>query len=173
MIRLYLLRHAKSDWGNMRLVDRDRPLNSRGKKAANQLGRYMKEQALAPDLILCSPAKRTRSTLKRVKKQAEADWPVTIDDRLYGADAMTVLELIMAQSGTVQSLMLVGHNPTFHNVASVLTGRGDRSVIEKMREKYPTGALAIIDFDVDSFADIAMGRGKLVAFVRPRDLEAS
>ena len=63
MKTLYLLRHAKSSWDDSRVSDFDRPLNNRGRREAEKIAEYMKENKYIPEYIICSTAKRTRETL--------------------------------------------------------------------------------------------------------------
>ena len=77
MKTLYVLRHAKSSWENSELADFDRPLNDRGKTTAPFMGKVMKKNELAPDLILSSPAVRARETARLVKEAAGFDAEMT------------------------------------------------------------------------------------------------
>ncbi|HKU72519.1 MAG TPA: histidine phosphatase family protein, partial [Pyrinomonadaceae bacterium] len=85
MKTLFLLRHAKSSWKDETLPDFDRPLNRRGKRAAETIGRYFKTSASVPELILCSPAERARETLKLVLKASKWTTEVRYDQRIYEA----------------------------------------------------------------------------------------
>jgi phosphohistidine phosphatase len=91
---IYLLRHAKSSWDDPELADIDRPLAKRGKKARKAIARHLLKKDMRPALILCSPAKRARSTLKSVRAALDADAAVQIDDGLYGGDAGALLRRI-------------------------------------------------------------------------------
>ncbi|QPC45086.1 histidine phosphatase family protein [Kaustia mangrovi] len=171
MLRLLLLRHAKSSWDNPALDDRDRPLNGRGEKAAPLMGRYMRENGHAPRLALCSPAIRARQTLDLVVPQLDAAPPIHIDDRLYDfGDGTSPLAALRGEGGTASPILVVGHNPSLETLADALAGDGARAALKAMRRKFPTGALAVIDFDADDWADIAPGAGTLVSFTRPKDL---
>jgi phosphohistidine phosphatase len=66
--------------------------------------------------------------------------------------------------------MLIGHNPGLGHLAGSLCGSGPRKALERMRAKFPTGALAVIEFDIDRWNELAAGTGRLRAFVRPKDL---
>ncbi|MEO0763161.1 MAG: histidine phosphatase family protein, partial [Pseudomonadota bacterium] len=66
MKTVILLRHAKSSWSDPELEDHERPLNKRGKAAAPLMGDWLERSGYRPDLVLCSPAKRTRQTLRRI-----------------------------------------------------------------------------------------------------------
>ena len=78
MKTLYLLRHAKSDWGDSSLKDFDRPLNDRGWKAAKAIGQEMRGRDMVPDLVFVSPAARTKETIYTAFGSALHD--VTLDD---------------------------------------------------------------------------------------------
>jgi phosphohistidine phosphatase len=148
-VRLYLLRHAKSSWDEPGLADHDRPLARRGKRAADAMGRYMREHGIEPEVVLCSSATRTRQTLERLGLP-----DARIEPELYGADAATLRALIPDAS----SAMLIGHNPGMQDLALSLARSGAK--LGELAEKFPTGALATIELDT----------GELVDFVRPRDL---
>ncbi len=69
MKKLYLIRHAKSDWSNPSLDDFDRPLNKRGKKNAPFMGKILHKKGIYPDLIISSPAYRARTTALKSFKE--------------------------------------------------------------------------------------------------------
>jgi phosphohistidine phosphatase len=131
MVHLMLLRHAKSDWSNEELTDKDRPLNLRGQKAAPEMGRWMQKHDWLPDRILCSSAKRTIETLDRIQevwRQIEnRDRPIDagIDvhflDQLYLAPPQTILEEAIRYASKVQSLLIIGHNPGMEMLATRLS----------------------------------------------------
>ncbi len=170
-LQLLLLRHAKSDWGDTSLDDADRPLAPRGEKAAKAIGQEISRLSLTPDLILCSPARRARDTLAIATAELETRPPTRIVEDLYDfGDGSGPLEVIRTQGGTAQRLMLVGHNPAFEELAKRLVGSGPADLRKALRQKYPTGALAVIGFNTSRWADIAEGKGRLKRFIRPRDL---
>ncbi len=173
MKRLILLRHAKSNWDDPVTRDFDRPLDRKGLKAAQAIGGYMREHEIAFDHVIASPAMRVVETLAGVAtaygEQIDAHW----DRRAYLASNMTLLEIIHEAPGDADSLLLAGHNSGIEDLALLLVPerKGDTERA-KVEEKYPTGALAEMTFDVDNWADIAPGSGVLTRFVRPRDLDA-
>jgi phosphohistidine phosphatase len=71
----------------------------------------------------------------------------------------------------VERLMLIGHNPGLGSLATSLCGTGSRKDLASMSTKFPTAGLAVISFDVEHWADITPGSGRLEAFVRPKDLD--
>jgi len=166
---LYILRHAKSDWGDSSLPDFDRPLNSRGWKAAKAMGQELRERDLAPDLVLVSPAARTKETLARAEEGFGEPFTVTETRSIYLAETETLIDLVRGAPAEARRLMIVGHNPGMHEVVLALT-EGPRELRDEVASKFPTAALAEISFDVDDWTDITLGSGRLRSFVKPRDL---
>ena len=171
MLRLMLFRHAKSSWTHPGLDDHDRPLNPRGLKSAPQIGRFMRAQKLAPDLVLCSPARRARETWKLASAELRSAPRLLMDDALYDfGNGGRILDTVRAKADTAKSVMVVGHNPSLERLAQRLVGKGDAKLRKRLADKYPTGALAVIAFENDNWNDIEDGKGTLTYFTRPRDL---
>lgn len=171
MLRLMLLRHAKSDWDHPGLADFDRPLAARGRDAAPRIGRYMAEQDLSPDRILCSTAQRAKETLALVLPHLTGNIAITLTSALYESHAdRDYLDIIVQHGGTARALMLVGHNPATEDTAMALVGDGDPDALRSLRAKYPTAALAVIDFAAEAWSEIAPESGRLERFVTPRSL---
>ena len=170
MKTLLLLRHAKSSWDDPSLKDYDRPLALRGERAAPVMGAYMHEEDLIPDVVLCSPALRARQTWDAVESVLDMDIPIQFLDELYHATATMTHRMIQRISPNVETVLLVGHNPGFADVARWLVSEGDPEERERMRQKFPTAGLAVIDFDVASWDDVDEGSGTLRLFIRPKDL---
>jgi phosphohistidine phosphatase len=169
MKRVYLLRHAKSSWKDDSLADRDRPLAGRGRRAAKAVARHLEAERIRPDLVLCSPARRTRETLERVEGAFGDRVEVELDEALYGASEPELLERLKALPEEVGAVMLIGHNPGLEELATALASDG--AGLARMREKYPTAALATIDLPARRWSAVRRGSGVLLGFVRPRDLE--
>lgn len=171
MRRLMLLRHAKSDWANPATRDQDRPLNARGREAAPRMGTYMARHGLVPDLVIASPATRVMDTLALVLP-AFARQPKTIPDaRLYETDADEHLKVVKETHRLTHSLLLVGHNPSLAELASLLMASGDVEARQRLIEKFPTAALAVIDFPLDDWSKIHPKSGRLDRFVLPKALD--
>ncbi|MBC8049800.1 MAG: histidine phosphatase family protein [Chitinophagales bacterium] len=167
-----LFRHAKSSWRDERLKDFDRPLAPRGEKAAARMGAYMAAESAAPDLILCSSSVRTRATLKIAgKKMATAK--TLYEDALYHASAGAMLTMLRALPPSVAHVMIVGHNPGLHALILDLFGSGARDEILAAARKFPTAALAQIEFDIAQWRRLGVGDGRLTRFVTPKALTAS
>jgi phosphohistidine phosphatase len=121
MVHLILLRHAKSDWTDEGQLDKDRPLNPRGKKAAPEMAHWLEKHNLIPDRILCSTAQRTRETLERMQGVWSANPEIQFIDRLYLASPQTILEEAMRQAADAKSLLIIGHNPGMEMLATQLS----------------------------------------------------
>jgi phosphohistidine phosphatase len=172
MRRLMLLRHAKSD-RQPEAPDMERPLNERGAAAARLMGAYLKRHGLVPDLVLCSPARRTRDTLAEMTSQWPSGLAVTIDASLYLAVANGVLAAIRSQPKDAATVLVIGHNPGLQAAAEMLIASGDVTQRERLREKFPTGALAVIDFAVEAWSGMHGESGRLDRFVTPRSIAAA
>ncbi len=170
MKTIFLLRHAKSSWEDGSLSDHDRPLDERGRAAAPRVGAHMQSAGHLPDLVLCSTATRTRQTLDAVLSELEMEPAIEFQEDLYLAGPGEMLELVASVSDTVESLLLVGHNPGTGVLAAALSGEGPPEAVHLMRAKFPTAGLAIIELSVDRWKDVESGCGTLKEFVRPRDL---
>jgi phosphohistidine phosphatase len=168
--RLYLLRHAKSSWDDPGLADHDRPLAPRGRRAAKLVARHLRDEGTVPMLVLCSSARRAQETLERIAPAFGDGARVEVEDELYGASDDELLERLRKVPDTIESVMLIGHNPAIQELALHLGGPGpEREAVER---KYSTGALATLTFE-GGWRQLEPGRARLRAFVRPRDLRAT
>jgi phosphohistidine phosphatase len=169
MLRLLLLRHAKSDWPGG-LGDLERPLARRGLEAAPRMGHYLVAEHLLPDLALVSPSRRTRDTWDLVAATLPGPPPHRIEDTIYEAPMEHLLEAVRATPAGVRTLILVGHNPGSQELAQDLVGYGDRYAAQRLAAKFPTCGLAVIDFDLADWSAVALRAGRLDRFVTPATL---
>jgi phosphohistidine phosphatase len=167
MKQLFLLRHAKSSWDESELVDHDRPLAPRGRRAAKLIAEHLGREGVTPALVLCSSARRTRETFERVAPALGEGISVQIERGLYAASDQRLLERLRAVEDGVESLMLIGHNPGVEQLALGLAGSGQK--LARLRRKYPTGALATLEFS-GQWGDLRPGRAELMDFVTPKQL---
>ena len=172
MRRVVLFRHAKSSRDGPALKDRDRPLAKRGITDAPVMGNYLARHGLVPDLVLCSPAVRTRETWRLAAESFARAPRMQEVDRLYEADAQDLLQFIRGVADEVGTLLIVGHNPGLEDLADLLVGSGDAEARAAMRGKFPTAAVAVIDFVAPHWADVKPGAGRLDRFVSPKILAA-
>ncbi|MDB5539665.1 MAG: phosphohistidine phosphatase [Devosia sp.] len=170
MLRLILVRHAKSAWDDPGLADIDRPLAERGLEAAAWIGDTLARLKLVPEIILCSPARRTRETLELAMARLDADLrqgEVVWSDELYEQRDEDYIDVIARDGGDAGVLMLVGHNPATEETATLLAGKGDPQALARLMDRFPTGAIAVLDFDVAHWRAAERGTGRLVHFERP------
>jgi len=166
---LWLLRHAKASAGGAGLSDRDRPLSSRGRDAAERIGRHLAEREVRPELVLCSSALRTRETIELVEKGLGAALAVEFEDELYLASERDLRKCVEQVADDVGSVMLVGHNPGLGELALELATRGHSGALAELRRKFPTGALAELRTHSQRWGHFARGC-ELVSFVTPKQL---
>ena len=170
MLTLSLLRHAKSSWAEPAQDDFDRPLNERGREATPRMGSYMAGLDITPDLILCSPAVRTRQTLALVLPHLPRTAEIAYDNDLYLASTGDLLKRIRKTPGSISHLMIVGHDPGMHGIAVKLAGSGDPATLDLLAAKFPTAGLAVIVFEATSWAEVGAGDGRLQIFMTPKRL---
>jgi phosphohistidine phosphatase len=171
MLTLALLRHAKSSWSDPVTSDRERPLAARGLADAPLMGKAMAERGIDPELVLCSSARRTRDTLDLVLPELRVEPKVVYEDALYHASAEEMLGMLHALQG-VNRVLLVGHNPEIQSFALDLVGSGPKNYRDRLRSKYPTAGLAVINFDGGLWKSITVNSGTLSLFLTPKDLRA-
>lgn len=171
MVTLLLFRHAKSSWDHPALSDFNRPLAPRGEKAAPRMGRYIADEGLEPDLVLCSSAVRAKQTLELAAAEWRSKPEIRYEDGLYHAGPADMVRLVRSLSDKVTRATLVGHNPGFHGLALGLASHGEPDLLAAMAAKFPTAALAVIEFD-GSWSDVGPGKGTLLRFVTPKGLQA-
>lgn len=159
---LMLLRHAKSDWKHSNVLDMDRPLSDKGKKNALKMGKWLRSQNLMPDLILASPAQRAQQTLRRICSECPAN-KVTVDE-LYLAELDT-LQKILAEAPEAMRVMIIGHNPGLEYLYRFLHNEPEEDAIHL----FPTASLAHFILPQD-WHNLEQGDGKLVRFIRPKDI---
>ena len=162
MKTLLILRHAKSSWKDLSLPDHDRPLNKRGKSNTKLIGRLIADEDLVPELILCSTAVRARKTAARVAASAGFDGELQLLPQLYHAAPDAYLQEIALVGDEIECVMVVGHNPGLEQLVTETTGA---------YERFPTAALAQVEYEIDHWHEVIDRRGRLVNLWRPRELE--
>ncbi len=160
MKTLYILRHAKSSWSYPELADYDRPLNDRGLSSAPFMGDLIAGKGYEPSIVLCSPAERAKVTAELVKEHAGIGAEIQFDARIYEASPNSLKQVVSEIDDSVDSAMLVGHNPGIEGFIRYLTNE---------TEAMPTAALAVINTEIDTWAAISAGCGTLTTIYRPKD----
>lgn len=173
MRRLLLFRHAKSERLTFGADDLERRLSERGRQDAPKIGAYLVRHGLIPDLVIVSPAARTRETWQ-LAAAAFAKKPLEVfDERIYEAEAQAIMQVIRECGQTVPTLLVVGHNPGLQELANLVVASGDLEARQRLNEKFPTAALAVIDFTLDDWTRLHPHSGRLDHFVSPRSLAAA
>ncbi len=168
MLRLYILRHAKSAWPAPATGDHDRPLNKRGLSDLPKIGQMLLSREYSPDLVLCSSSQRTRDTWNGIAPYV-SNSVMEIRDELYESTTSRYLTAIHSIEGS-KPLMLIGHNPVSDELTRLLiTGNGPIAA-EFLPTHFPTGGLAVLDVDAPDWHSIQATSAELVDFVRPRTL---
>lgn len=165
MRTLYLLRHAKAR-REREVSDRDRQLHRKGIRQAAALAAYLGTLGEPLDLVLCSPSRRTRDTLALVLPALGNRPAVEFPDALYLASADTLRAAVRGVGEEVGALMLVGHNDGIHQFALDLAGGEDVARLAR----FPTGALALFEFEIGSWRELEPRSGRLAAYVDPDEL---
>jgi len=160
VIELLIMRHAKSDWGIGLSGDRERPLARRGTKAAKRMGKFLTGVEAVPGLILSSPAVRARTTAELANRAGKWGAPMEIVPSFYGGGCADVIEAIRTAGGLAERILVAGHEPTWSDLVSLLTGGSSVSM--------PTAAVACLRCDGTSWSRLAPGCAELQWLVTPR-----
>src|SRR5512132_2816695 len=168
MHTLYLLRHAKSSWSDGSLPDQDRPLAKRGRRDAKRIAKHLVRIRIEPALVLCSSAERSRETLELVRPALGATSRVSLAPELYAASSAELLERIHSVSEQVASVMLIGHNPSFQDLALFLASAG--ADLERLSTKFPTAAPAALTIAKKPWRQLSRGDAVLAGYVVPKQL---
>lgn len=160
MKTLFILRHAKSSWKDAGLADFERPLNARGLDEAAFMGNWIYKNQIQPDLIISSPAKRTKQTAILVRETAQLAAQIRYEERVYEASPLTLLEIVSEASDENETLMLVGHNPGLEGLIKVLTGE-DLAL--------PTAGFVKINLKIEKWSELVAGAGHLELLMCPNE----
>ena len=173
MKTIYLLRHAKSSWDDPGVADFDRPISGRGKRSCGALARAIAELHVAPELILCSSAKRTQETLRRIASALPHDHMVAVERQLYLASARKLLARLRRVPDDTRSVMLIGHNPGLQRLAEMLAGGGEKAALARLAAKFPTAGLVELEYPGADWRSLEESGAKLVRLWSPSEEEKS
>jgi len=162
MKKICLLRHAKSSWKDRHLNDRERPLKKRGFRDCQLIGQLLQKSEPLFEQVFCSDAKRARQTATEVIAAMQYDIEINVEESLYEFDARRVLRWIRGLDDSLDSVLVVGHNPAFTDLCNDLSGTD--------LENLPTCGFAVIECDVTQWRRVTDDCGKNVSLITPRML---
>lgn len=171
MRRLILLRHAKSSWRDASLADFSRPLSPRGLDAAPRIGRFLARCMPDPGAMLCSSARRTLETWTLISRFFPDRVTMQPRNDIYMASRDDLLRIVQALPPGAEDAIVIGHNPGLEDFADALCGSGPNADLRRLRGKFPTSAFADIELKVPDWSDVEPGCGKLLRFMRVKDLD--
>ena len=163
MKTLLILRHAKTQ-PDSPAGDPARELTERGHRNAAAMGAYIHNLIGTPDAIVTSDATRARQTAEIVASAVDFTAPLTVEPRIYAADPETLLAVLRRIPDGVQTVIIVGHNPGFEELAAALAGNAEHEV------RLPTSGLALLEFDVEGWDAVRAGAGRLREIATPRTI---
>ncbi|MFC3559388.1 SixA phosphatase family protein [Pedobacter jamesrossensis] len=158
--QLLLVRHGKSDWGNLDLKDFDRPLNKRGKENAPEMAERLINRDFKFDLIVSSPAKRAKSTAKYFAEAYHIE-DIQYEESIYEANVRTLLKIVNDFDDSANTIIMFGHNPGFTDFANELSDADIYNI--------PTAGMVLISFPFDSWKMVSKGTGELIFFDYPKN----
>jgi phosphohistidine phosphatase len=168
MKTIVFIRHAKAAEGTTDISDKDRPLDAHGIAAIKQQKRLMRDLDCAPDVVLCSSARRASETYQTMNDAGMLSaHRVEHTDELYMAAAPKIFQLIKTQRNDFSQLMVIGHNPGLHQLVLALAGEGNEAHLSDLARTFPTFSVAVLSFDANRWDDIALSSGMVDAFFYP------
>ena len=163
MKTVLILRHGKSSWNNVNLSDHDRPLKKRGIRDAVRMGELIKEEEIVPSVILCSTAKRAKTTAELAAEAFDFEGNIQYCRSLYHGSSYNYYEKLAALDNDLNIAMVIGHNPGLEELLIDLAA---------VDEWMPTAALAQIELRINSWQKLKIDvHGKMVGFWFPRGLD--
>jgi phosphohistidine phosphatase len=173
MRRLLLFRHSAAERAEPGESDERRMLSAEGRADAAAMGAYLASHVFRFDRALVSPSTRTRETWHQLAVPLRTSSAPIFDARIYNAAAQTLLTVLKQQPNEAGTLLLIGHNPGLHELATMLVATGDVDTREQLRENFPTSGMATIDFALDGWDKLHPHSGRLERFVSPKSIAAA
>jgi phosphohistidine phosphatase len=171
MRRLFLIRHAKAE-PNVARGDHERRLTGRGREDAKRVAAALAARRILPDLLIHSGAARAKQTAEIFAAAWRAKVELQEEAWLYDASLTTLLDHSRALRHEHKRVGLVGHNPGLGELATALTGSGAGPDVSRLAAKYPTGAVAVLDFAIKRWEGVERNSGMLALYLTPAELEA-
>lgn len=159
MRKLYIIRHAKSSWKESAVSDFERPLNKRGSINAPFMGNVLKHKNVMPDMILSSPALRTKTTAEILAYTIDFCKDIVFNEEIYEANDVILHKILTNIPNEVATLFLVGHNPGLQMLAEHYVDFVD---------DIPTTAILEIEFVCGKWSEISSQNARLLSFDYPK-----
>ena len=161
MKTIYLVRHTKAEEKTSVIKDFGRQLTTRGIRDAEKIGKRLASMRILPDGIISSPARRTMQTAKIISKNLKYAGEITVNENIYHTSGAKIITIIQKTEEKIQSLMIVGHNPSFNGILHHLC--------ETNIDNIPKGGVIGIKLNVEQWGEISNGCGVLLFFDSPKN----
>ena len=171
MRRLFLIRHAKTE-PSVGRDDYERRLTGRGREDAKRVAKALTARRMLPDVLIHSGAARAKETAEIFAAAWQGKVELQEDAGLYDASVTTLLARTRALADEHKRVGLVGHNPSLGELATALIGSGAEPEMRRLAAKYPTGAVAVLDFSIERWDDVERNAALLALYLTPAELEA-
>lgn len=160
MKKIFIVRHAKSDWNN-NLIDFERPLNERGHNDAPIMAEKIKSLGERPQLIISSPAMRAKTTAKYFAEVfGYADECIEYHHEIYDIGQKFTIQMLTKISPKIDSVMVFGHNPDQSHLATYLSNE----IIGNM----PTCAVVGVEMQTENWSEIKNAESRLICYEYPK-----
>ena len=159
MKKLFIVRHTTKQKETQNEYDYDTELTKEGIEKATQMAQKLALENHQIDLIVASPAVRTRHTAEIFASELGYNKTIMLNEVLYMAFVNELIETITYTYDTVDTMLLVGHNPSLTALAVTLLG---------FKEKFEECAVIQIYFNFNSFIDIDKNNAKLISYTIPK-----
>ena len=163
MLALLVLRHGKADCDASFESDHDRPLAKRGRRAASLVGEFLHAIELIPDSVITSSAVRARTTVEIAAEAGTWNCGIKVSGSFYDATPGQVLEEVQSETDSTKTLLIAGHEPIWSALVTLLIGGGTL--------RFPTAALACVEFPIENWRRVEPSRGQLAWLVTPKQLK--
>ena len=172
MLHLYVMRHSKSSWSDPSLDDFDRPLSKRGKNNAKLICEFFIKKNLKFDLVYCSSSKRTIQTLNILSEKISFK-KIIKKKALYHASEDEIIHILKQTGDNYKTLLLINHEPSMSELINRICLKENSDQFENLKRKFPTAAVAEVNFNFNDWEKLSKVKGKLISFIKPKDLQAS
>jgi phosphohistidine phosphatase len=167
---LYLLRHAKAERDSPSGEDFDRPLDDRGRRDSEAMGRFLAKRDWTPAIIVYSPAARTQQTMELLVGSWRKPPRMRAEQPLYLAEPDRIASCVQGLADSLESAMIVGHNPGLEALAGALAERGAKTARNTLEDGLPTCALAVIELDIEHWSELSPKSARITGLYVAKDL---